>query len=98
MEKLKMCICPICHKAFSTTLTNGRQHHTVCSADCRNKMAAVIAVDGKQRRDELLAEAKKLEREPRKTCIMYEPISEDCVGLTGLWCTVEDCKFYKPKC
>lgn len=34
---------------------------------------------------------------PRKSCCMYDPISDDCTGLSALWCTAGECKFYKPR-
>ena len=35
--------------------------------------------------------------EPLTDCEAYDTRSENCVGLDGLYCTVEKCKFYRKR-
>ena len=86
MRKLKICV--ICGKAF---MTDG--YSSCCGLNCSyhyNRLSQTEQVELKQ-----LAESKK--REPRTDCKMYMSRTHTCSGLTGLWCEVEDCKFYKQK-
>lgn len=84
-----MFICPICGRAFI-----GKEDPRVtCSRGCSDKFFRL----DKHERAELTAEAEKKRRLPRIDCRAYDPKTHDCDGLNALWCTVEDCKFYKSK-
>ena len=97
MNEIKLCICPVCHKAFASQVTRGRKQQIVCSAKCRIEMAKVKREGGIKAIKKMQEEAESLRCPPRKDCKAYDPVSGDCAGLTGLWCTVEKCKFYSKK-
>lgn len=82
-------ICPICGRAFI-----GKEDLSVtCSKECHQKYFRL----GKHEREGLIAEAKEKRRPARTDCREYDPKIHDCDALNALWCTVEDCKFYKSK-
>ena len=85
-------ICPVCDKTFRVD-GKGSRRRVVCSMEC----FAVIRSYSRQETARLMEEAERKKRPVREDCRMYDAERNRCKGLTGLWCQVEDCKFYKPK-
>ena len=89
-EELKFC--PVCGKIYRVD-GKGSRRRIVCSMDCFSKIRNFSRQDAAQ-----LIEAAEMKKRPvREDCRMYDAERNRCKGLTGLWCQVEDCKFYKPK-
>lgn len=91
-------ICPVCKKGFDVALKNGSRNYKpiTCSEEC-NSLAKEIRKDTPDEWEKMVKEAEDAFRDPARSCIMYDPKAKCCTGLTALWCTVETCKFYKPK-
>lgn len=45
----------------------------------------------------MFVEMENKQRSAKTSCRMYDPLTQNCHGLTGLWCEWEDCKFYKER-
>lgn len=85
----KIRACAICGKAF---MAEGKR--ATCSAPC----ADLFSSYKHKQRAELVQRAEAGKRPPLTDCKMYiERPNPTCIGLTGLWCEWEECKFYKPK-
>lgn len=87
----KIIVCPVCYKPFISR-KNGE---VTCGIDCKNEASHIKTADRKA----WVERVKRAERRvaPRKSCCMYDPISDDCTGLNALWCSAGACKFYKPR-
>lgn len=85
----KLYICPVCGRAFLD--------EEDLRVTCSNSYHTEFMLLDKKERARLTAEAEKKRRPARTDCRCHDPERRDCLGLTALWCTVEDCKFYKSK-
>lgn len=83
-------ICAMCGKPFL-----GGENKKNCSAACSDKYKGIGYK--KQLHVQQVAEAKEKRHPVRTDCRAYDPKKRDCIALNALWCTVEDCKFYKSK-
>lgn len=95
MSKQDLKICPVCKKGFSYRTRYGKDAIT-CSDNCKQTMVIVRSEDPEEWSN-MVREAETMRRPARQSCALYDTGSKCCTGLTALWCTVEDCKFYKPK-
>lgn len=95
MSKQELKICPVCKKGFSYRTRYGKDAIT-CSDNCKQTMAIVRREDPEEWSD-MIREAESMRRPARQSCALYDTGAKCCTGLTGLWCEVEDCKFYKQR-
>ena len=91
-------LCPVCKKGFDASEKRSYKQsgQITCSEKC-NSIAQTIRRNDPKKYQDMMDSTKDAVLPARKTCIMYDPKSDSCTGLTGLWCTVEECSFYKPK-
>ena len=80
--------CANCGKAFSTRDGRARCCSRLCDEGLRRMTASDLA------RAVRVADVRF---EPLTDCEAYDKRSENCVGLDGLYCTVEKCKFYRKR-
>ena len=85
-------LCPVCDKVFRVD-GKGSRRRIVCSMKCFSHIRSL----GRQEVRRLTDAAKRRTRPIMDDCRFYDPEKNRCKGLTGLWCQVEDCNFYKPK-
>lgn len=91
-RNFKAMICPVCKKTFSAQ--NGDLRRT-CSRAC-SRIFDEIRRHSPEAAASMEIDTAGRMRAPRKSCAMYGG-PETCLGLTAMWCTVEDCSFYKPR-
>lgn len=81
--------CPICRRPFTS-----QSKRVTCSEKC----AGIFTALPYKERARLVKAAEAGKRPPLTDCKCFRDDGRKmCIGLTGLWCEWEECKFYKPK-